>query len=440
MEFFSSVKDNFAKGFDWGVDAATQTASQVKSGVVAGYEAGRDGLVYGYEAVKGGVVSGYETVRDGVVSGSRAAVGSLTVAAASGGGNYLTSNSQRESAIKKAVDKRPEYRSKEVCQACEGGSAPSHPNANDGKFMGADCIVTATKPSTGKLPKGCGPGCKLPKIYFTNGINNDEKQVCQTLTAIAEMQCAEVVGIYNATYADSAKVAAPGATPWKAPARPDPPWYRPDQLVAAAVGDKLDAIQHAAAERAGATGLMMDVLDCLDNIDSAGTEAAAATQKNLLFDALSAEPPQPVTLYAHSQGGLITQEGLVMARQKLYATRYAKLVADGAADPVADASAARYADERMKMVQVTSFGTAESGWTPGPGYSHYTNSRDPVPALIRSVQANRLIDTSKTGGPVDRFTASPALDPMAAHSMAEAYLPEFAKQHTAKRVSGKCCD
>lgn len=443
------------------MNTATQTAAQVKDGVVAGYrtthdgvaagyqstkqlavssyEAGRDGAVYGYAIVKDGAVSSYGAVKDGIATGARAAVGKLTVVAASGGGNYLTSDAQREAAIKQAVDKRPEYRAKEVCQACEAARAESHPNANDGKFMGADCVMSATKPTTGKLPEGCGPGCKLPKIYFTNGINNSEEKVCETITAIAEMQCAEVVGIYNATYADGAKVATPGATPWKAPARPDPPWYRPDQLVTAAVGDKLESIKHAAAEKAGMNGVLMDVLDCLDNIDSAGTEAAAATQKNVLFDALSAEPPQPMTLYAHSQGGLITQEGLVMARQKLYSTKYAELRRTGLPNDDAKAAAGGYADERMKLVTVTSFGTAESGWTPGPSYSHYTNSRDPVPALIRSVQANRLVDTSKTGGTVFPFTASPTLDPMDAHGMKEAYLKEFAREHTAPRKNGQCC-
>lgn len=486
MSFFSDVKSNVVKGFDWGVDAASQVATQAKDGVVNAYTETRDGISAGYQATKdasvatyqaskdaavsayhaskGATVVAYQTTKDAsvaayeatksaVVQAGRTAVNAATVSAVRSGGAYLTSDAKRERAVKTAIDKRADYKTKEVCQACAAAPQGAHPNANDGKFMGDSCALSSSKPSAGKLPEGCGAGCKLPKIYFTNGINNDEEQVCKTITAIAEMQCAEVVGIFNATYADPATVKAPVPSPWRAPTRESPPWYRPDQLVSAAVGDKLASITHGLAERVGTTGLMMDVLDCLDNIDSAGTEAAAKTQKDLVFAALSADPPQPITLYAHSQGGLITQEGLVMARQKLYGSKYLELTQSGAfdTDAGADAAAARYADARMKLVSVTSFGTAETGWTPGPIYAHYTNTRDPVPELIKSVQSNRPIDPLKTGGPVTRFTTSGTLkledahglkriDPMAAHGMAETYLPKFAEQHTAQRKNGKCCD
>lgn len=209
--------------------------------------------------------------------------------------------------------------------------------------------------------------------------------------------------------------------------------------MAAAVADGIDRVKHAAAEKAGGTGLLMDVLDCLDNIDSAGAEAAAASQRKVLVDALSKDPPTPVTMFAHSQVGLITQEGLLMAERQLYADKYKALVESGLSNAQARAPAAVHAAQRMAQIKVTSFGTAERGWVPGPTYDHHTNSRDPVPALIRSVQENRPIDMENTGGPVTRFTASPSVDPMAAHGMAETYLPEFGKRHTASRVNGQCC-
>lgn len=462
MGFFSSVADNLAKGFDWGVDKASAAATQVKDGVVAGaratrdaavatYGAARDGVVQGYqtardgavrgaEAARDGVVNAYNATRDAVVGAGRAAVGKTTVAVAGAGAGYLTRDPAREQALTGAVDKRADYTPKEVCQTCVAAAGDAqHPNPNDGRFMGADCALSDAVPAVGKQPAARCAGCTLPRVYFTNGINNDEKKVCETITALAEMMCADVVGIYNATYADPTKVAAPTATPWSRPSREDPPWYRPDKLVAAAVADGVDRVKHAAAEKAGGTGLLMDVLDCLDNIDSAGTEAAAASQRKVLLDAMSKDPPTPVTMLAHSQGGLITQEGLVMAKQQVYANKYAELVASGMTHASAKAAAAANAAERVKHIHVTSFGTAERGWAPGPTYAHYTNTRDPVPALIRSVQENRPIDLSDTGGPVTRFTASPSFDPMAAHGMAETYLPEFGKTHTAPRVNGQCC-
>lgn len=422
---FSSVKDNLAKGLDWGVDVVRQTGATVKDGAVALYRGGKTVA---------------NQVLDGASDLAKAGVGKVTVSAARAGGGYLTGDANREAGLKRAIDRRSEYTPKEVCQTCSAAQAGANPNPNDGSYMGKDCGLSTQKPQTGKLPAGCGEGCKLPRIYFTNGINNNEKQVCETITAIAELRCAEVVGIYNATYADADKVVAPGASQPPRVQRDAPPWYRPDKLVANALGDKWAGLKHSLADKVGEQGLVMDVLDCLDNIDGAGTEAAAATQRQMLLDSLSTDPPQAVTLYAHSQGGLITQEGLQQARRALYAREYQAGMSRGLPPDDVERSATQYANERMSHVSVTSFGTAEAGWPEGPTYQHNTNSRDPVPQLIKAVQENRGVDTAATGGPVHAFTNSPSFDdPMAAHGMKEAYLPEFAKTATAPRTNGKCC-
>lgn len=433
---FASVKKNIQDGIVYTADSIQKGFSAAKDGVVRTYTVTRDGVVESYAVVRDGIVTIY---REGKVY-LKGKVGDVAVRLAAEGANWATEDKSREQALVEAVDKRSLYTAKAVCVECEAAAKNGkNPNPNDGKFLGENCTPTDTVPKVGRFPQGCSVGCKLPRIYFTNGINNTESQVCEAMQTMAEIKCAEVIGIYNATFADSSKVTPPDPAPKLAREDKNRAFYRIDQKIADEFEYQYESGKAALADKAGRVGLTQDVLDCIDNIDSAGTEQAAHTQAALIHDSLSRDPAGTVTLYAHSQGGLITQEGLTQARGALYSERYAALVTDGVPDAKAKSEAAAFADKRMKSVSVVSFGTAESNWPSGPNYKHYTNTRDPVPALIQSVLSNRGVDTSKTGGPVDRFTASPSFDPMEAHGMKETYLPRLQEVDSAVKVNGKCC-
>ena len=198
--------------------------------------------------------------------------------------------------------------------------------------MGNDCPNSSDDiPKTGRLPDGCGgSGGKLPKIIYTNGINTPPAAACATMRQIANERCAEVIGVYNATY-----------------------------------------------------GTIEDGLDSKNNIDRAGRQPAAKSQTKLIAQMLNAKPPQPVTLYSHSQGGLITQEGLLKTQERLQQEKYDAFLEKGMGDAEAKEKSERDTRVAMRNVDVYSFGTAENNWPPtGAKLHQFTNTSDPVPRLI----------------------------------------------------------
>lgn len=217
------AKQKAGEGIDWGKEKGQQAVEAVGDGVDwAKKKAG--------EAVDWGKQKGKEL--DNWVAGG----------IASGVGNLATKNQTVERCIENMV--RDKNRT---------------PDPRDGQFMGNECPNTSPNPpKTGRLPQGCaGSAGKLPKIIYTNGINTPPEAACATMRQIANERCAEVIGVYNATY-----------------------------------------------------GTVEDALDSKNNIDRAGREPAAHSQARLLTEMLNKKPPQRVTMYSHSQGGLITQEGL----------------------------------------------------------------------------------------------------------------------------------
>lgn len=446
MSWFSTVAQKVELGFDWGIsavgqtaDAATKIASSAageavdaakwagaktaegasyayNQGVAAGkYAADKavSGAQYAYDT---GVAAG-SYVADKAVSGANYAADKGVAAAiytaqtVKAGANYVgdkvvggakwVGNKSFEG-IRSALDDRNSYQLRgDAVQACPLSDG-QHPNPNDGKFMGMDSCPCQGNPElsdkepAGVFPEGCGPGCGRPKIYFTNGINNTEQDLCKTISALAESQCAEVVGIYNATYAD----------------------------------ERLEG---------DGVGMLNDVADCMDAIDESGYSAAAARMRDSVVADLTAGK-MPVKVFAHSEGGLNTQTALRDARKKLASQRRAQLLRAGLPDQDAITASEDFATKMMGNVEVTSFGTAANGWVPGPSYTQYENSVDAVPKAINLAQIARQKGTNETKAVRYAEYRGFSGGGLPGHSMTAIYVPMLNEKNAATRLpNGKCC-
>jgi len=226
--------------------------------------------------------------------------------------------------------------------------------------------------SSGTLPQ-CPNGRVLTRgqATYINGINTDyhtgEKNadsqdgICKTMQKLANATCAEITGIYNAT-----------------------------------------------------GGIRTDIGECLTNIAKSSVSPAVKTLKKSMLAALSKDPPQDMTIYAHSQGGLMTQEALADVKTDL-------TIEYGEAG----------ATERMQHLSIKSFGTAEQGWPVGPSYEQFTNSSDPVPGVIAGAQKNYPDATLEDNATIPNsqrhaFTSS-HLNPIDSHSMDNVYIPQMVK-------------
>lgn len=424
MHWFRTVAETVEQGVDWGAAAAGQAASAaVKAGSqVAGdvVDTARwavtktiDAASYAYDQ---GVAAGNYVANKAVAGADyavdkSAAAAEATARAASAGVAYLADQavsgakwvgSKTFEGIRSALDDRDSYRLRgDAVQQCPL-SGDTHPNPNDGKFMGKDSCpcqggqkLSDSEP-TGVLPEGCAPGCGKPKIYFTNGINNTEDDLCKTISDLAESQCAEVVGIYNATYADK----------------------------------RLEG---------DGVGMLNDVADCMDAIDESGKSAAAARMKDSIVADLKAGK-KPVKVFAHSEGGLNAQTALREARKKLASERRHQLMSEGLPDEDAIAAADSYATELMGNVEVTSFGTAANGWVQGPVYTQYENSADAVPKAIKLAQVARQKGLSETNAVRHVAYRGFSGGGLPGHSMTGIYVPMLNEKSAAKRLpNGKCC-
>jgi uncharacterized Zn-binding protein involved in type VI secretion len=239
----------------------------------------------------------------------------------------------------------------------------------DGQFVDANCQTSKDEPVRGKYPKKCPNGPKSgKKIYYTNGVftavgDGKNPGLCKTLQSIADATCAEVVGIYNATEG------------------------------------------------------IRDLKECIENIDRTAESPAKKTQVGLILKALSKDPPQELNLFAHSQGGLISQQALSDAKQVLKGPP--------------NNMTSKEVELAMKKINVTSFGTATRGWPKGPNYEHYTNISDPIPGLITGVQAGLFrTEFVRSDNTHPHEFNQPNWNPVKSHDMEEVYLREF--QTTAK--------
>ncbi len=255
----------------------------------------------------------------------------------------------------------------------------------DGAFLDGDC--RPKKKAGGGVPsvRGARPSCGgydgMPKAVYTNGIQTKQRDACTTMKKIAESRCVEVVGIYNAT-----------------------------------------------------EGMLGDLTECVENINRAGTAPAVLSQHDYLLQQLADPDGGEIVLYAHSQGGLITQESLVSVDNELVV----KYQEAGLSAPEAKTTTAK----QMSRVKVYSFGTAENGWPDGPSYHRYTNTSDPVPRVIAAAQSNKPDLYPPKGGPdgslpPHRFTSA-HLNPIASHDMNEVYLRELARIEPHDRSGCRC--
>ena len=370
------TRDRAVEGAQWTKEKAQQGADWTKEKAQQGAEWSRE------QARRAGAAAGrgVEWTKQKAVGAGRwvnrqgqRAVNGAVGGIASGVGSAATRNRTVEGCIEGAA------RNKERVNSPE-----------DGQYMGNECPKTSPNPpATGRLPEGCsGQGGKLPKIIYTNGINTPPAAACATMRKIANERCAEVIGVYNATY-----------------------------------------------------GTVEDGLDSKNNIDRAGKEPAAKSQARLMAQMLNAKPPQKVTVYAHSQGGLITQEGLIGAKTSMQQNSYDYLRKQGVPPAQAKRQAAQLTRQRMSNVDVYSFGTAEKNWPDtGTRYHQFTNTADPVPKLISSVQANRGPQSETTNLAERHRFEKNAWNPIAPHSMDDAYIPELNRvRPVAKKENGRCC-
>lgn len=224
---------------------------------------------------------------------------------------------------------------------------PKDPNSQkryDGDVLGAGC--QKDKPG-GVLPSGCyqSPGT-LPKIVYINGINTrytpDKDNhtnglfgggICQTMSEIASRTCSEVTGVYNATQ-----------------------------------------------------GMAKDLDRCLDDIARKTPSRAVDPLREMMVKA--ALSGQKLTIFAHSEGGLITQDAVVDAKQQLILESRPHLTAEEA-------------EQKLSNVSIKSFGTALMGWPKGPHYERFTNTADPVPPVIIGAQTSYPVSTWKDSASAD---------------------------------------
>ncbi len=159
-------------------------------------------------------------------------------------------------------------------------------------------------PSDGRKPKGT--------IVEINGIMTDRALQTSDMQALADQTGAAVVGVHNAS-----------------------------------------------------RGLFWDLIQCIADKMSIGKNPAVDTTAGLIYEALNEE--RPLTVVAHSQGGLILSRALIDARNRL-------LLEDGLS--VAEVN------KRLSQIHVVTAGGAASHYVSGPQYQHFVNTADVVPMLL----------------------------------------------------------
>ncbi|PYP91716.1 MAG: hypothetical protein DMG65_06630 [Candidatus Angelobacter sp. Gp1-AA117] len=252
------------------------------------------------------------------------------------------------------------------------GKAPKN-LPHDGETVGKGCKEMG--PGSGGVVPQCPNGKPRisGKLTYVNGIMTsypmgdpkaDQKDgICKTMQKLANATCAEIVGVYNAT-----------------------------------------------------GGMRADIGECLTNIAKNSDTPAVDTLQESMYDALTKNPPQEMTIYAHSQGGLITQEALADLKNRLRTE-----------------VGLPNALELMHHLSIKSFGTAEQGWPSGPNYEQFTNYSDPVPGVIAGAQENYPDATFRDNALVPaaqrHYFVSPHVSPIDSHSMDNVYINEMVNVH-----------
>ncbi|MCE2660075.1 MAG: hypothetical protein LW854_17850 [Rubrivivax sp.] len=433
-------------------------ARQLQALAKAGLKWGRSAAQQGWSAAVEFGAATKEAAADQWHKAQRAgkeAVAGMAASGAEKGAQWATANPERFDELRQKLDKRDRFSSSQVCQGCAPDNSPRHPDPRDGHYMGHDCPKTQPgRPTRGVRPDCAGAGGAhkpFPQVTFTNGINNTPQQVCDTLHALANSRCAEVVAIYNATYADpslkpperrwddyqdAAKEGAEGAARAARMARVT---GSPKVIAAAAaVGGVAGATPEVALQEASRLGAVQDVMDCADTIVGSGQDAAAKRLAGDIVKALSGPSPG-MAIYAHSQGGLNTAEGIAQAKGEMVAIAEGRLLASGVEEVEAARRAQTMVEKQLGALKVHTFGTLERDLPDGPVYHRFTNELDPIPKVIRAAQKGLKPEAAFTdpsnSPPVERFSSAPSWSPIAAHGMVEAYLPNLDQKHP----KGRCC-
>lgn len=478
FEFFKDAAQTVSQGLDWGKTAAQEGWSATKEFSSEAANAAKDAAVAATHKVKVAAIAAeahvealaraaakkthewYDATKQvagQVIDKTRQAAldteAKVVTKAAAKLTAYAVADPERFASLHAKLDKRDRF-SSTVCVACEA-NATKHPDKRDGQFMGADCPDThASKPEAGAKPEGCAcdaQGKPLPKIMFTNGINNNPEQVCETMHALANSRCAEVTTVFNATYADknltrperrgadyldALKDGGKGAV--KGGLLGAVIGGLPGMLGGVANGMIIGALPAVGLQEASRLGLVQDVLDCVDTINHASVEAATKVLAKEIVDTLNG-PDGKMTFYAHSQGGLNAAAAIAQAKRELIASGKERLEDQGVDPSIAKVKAKAFAESKLSKLDVSTFGTLERGLPDGPNYSRYTNPNDPIPKIIKAAQEGLVpeeVRKDPAGASKVNVVDMPAqLDPMAAHGMNETYIPWLTK--TANK--GKCC-
>lgn len=213
----------------------------------------------------------------------------------------------------------------------------------------------------------CQGNANLESIYYVNGIQTKKNDACETTKILSKKTCSKVTGIYNAT-----------------------------------------------------EGIGADLRESIENIKRNSTAPAMEMLHTEIVDKLLLnDPPEKVIVFAHSQGGLITQEALKRVKADLIFF-YDDGTPEGAAE----------IEKRLAMIEVKSFGTATNGWIKGPSYEHYTNECDLVPKVIQNIQDKMSCYNGKFDDtPTHSFNDCEYWDPIAPHSMDDVYIDQYVMQH-----------
>jgi hypothetical protein len=250
---------------------------------------------------------------------------------------------------------------------------------------GGDCCIETKAPDekpappSGKKPynkkaKASCSNSSLKKIYYINGIDTEPQANCASSKSIANATCAEVISVYNRT-----------------------------------------------------EGIISDTRECVKNIrktdDVTPTDAMEKIMKNH-FGNPPEKPYQELNLYAHSQGGLITQEALIQYKANLKRTMTDER-----------------AEEVLKNINVKTFGTAQRGWPRGPKYERFLNVFDPVPHIIRLAQmkykeVTYTEDTRAADLSNRHLVFKPKINPIGAHSMDKVYVKTLEKTSSKEMTHG----
>ena len=457
--FFSTFSQVKQSGFDFG----SNVLSTVKQGIVDRYN-----ITKQYAAA----------VYDENIQAAKNVEGTMFAKGVGKLVDNLTKDKGSREELVKRIDSRSKYKYKLV-QDCPN-KISSHPNPNDGRFMGKDCCQgkigtgnhnTDHEPSEGRKPS-CytgDPVKEFKKIYYQNGMNNTEEVVCETMQQIADSQCAEVIGIYNATYADPTRIQAPEANysdvkrmaldqaieTGKGAAKlvaltgvgGGPAAVVAMGAIGGAIGGVVGGGKEAALAFASSAGGAQDVMRCLDELNGKSSNSGSVNMQAEMWTE-KLRKGEKVEIFAHSEGGIITRESLHNTRKALYEKKYAASRSAGLSAIESKVAASEYRDTLMSAVTVNSFGTLERDLPPGPTYNRMTNESDPVPEIIKAAQKNygRPIDKDPPNSPaVHRFNKNPNADVRGfeAHGM-PCYLEELkAEQEKVLNKQGKkkepCC-